>query len=532
MSEPSVDRPVLVVGAGPVGLTAANLLAGMGVPVVVVERNETTSDQAKAISLDDESLRTMQAAGLDDQILSVIVPGTGTRYYDRRGRALFHARGPEPYRSGYAFKNQFAQPELEAALMAALKGQSGIDLRFGSELVDLAQQAGAVAVRLRDVRSGEEQTETFSWALGCDGGRSTVRTLAEIGMAGTSHQDVWLVTDTLADPHRERYGLHYGTPDRPTVVVPGRDGRCRYEFRLFESERPENGVPGFELIRRLVAPYRELAPEHVERATTYTFNALVAEQWRKDRCLLLGDAAHMMPPFAGQGLNSGVRDAVNLCWKLAMVWRGAASPSLLDTYETERAPHAKATIAFSERLGEVVMTTSRSRAVMRDALVRTMLAVPAGRHYLEQMRYRPVSSFTDGFLVRGRNGLIGRTLPQPSVLTDDLRSSRLDDVLGTGLALLGVGVDEEAWASVPDTWPVERIDVRVGDLLPTRGRRRAIGDIGGGLERALGGARSRFVLLRPDRCVAAVTAPGSIGLIGELLEQYAMTSLETLSAVG
>lgn len=535
MSDPTgneSDRRVLVVGAGPVGLTTANLLAELGVPVVVVERNATTSDQAKAISLDDESLRAMQAAGLAEQILRVVVPGTGTRYFDRHGKALFQARGPEPYRSGYAFKSQFAQPEFEAVLLDGLRRRSSTEVRFNTELVDLTDEPGGVAVRLRDLPTGTESIQHFSWVLGCDGGRSRVRELTSTGMTGVSHPDVWLVADTLDDPHRERYGLHRGTPDRPTVIVPGRGGRCRYEFRLEPGETATPGEAPFELIQHLVSPYRDIRPDQVERATSYTFNAVVANSWRSRRCLLLGDAAHMMPPFAGQGLNSGVRDAANLAWKLALVWRGEADETLLDTYEQERAPHARATVAFSERLGTVVMTTDRRRALLRDTIVRTLLAVPAGRRYLDQMRYRPTPHFTEGFLISGRHPLVGRPLPQPNVLDDELHTVRLDEALGSRLVLLGVDVDPAAWSGIPNEWPVQRLDVTLGDMLPTRGARAAIGDVGGALERALGRARGKFVLVRPDRYVAAVLAPGRATAIGDLLGRYQVRESGATHACG
>lgn len=524
MSDMAADRPVLVVGAGPVGLTTATLLAEHGVPVVVVERNATTSDQAKAISLDDESLRTMQAAGIADEILRVVVPGTGTCYFDRHGKALFQARGPEPYRSGYAFKSQFAQPELEAVILDELRKRPSIDLRFSTELVGIANKPGGVAVRLRDLAADDtdsvsERTEFFSWVLGCDGGRSQVREQSGIGMTGMSHQEVWLVADTLEDPHRERYGLHRGTPERPTVIVPGRAGRCRYEFRLEPGEAAPGQAP-FELIQRLVAPYREIRPEQVERSTSYTFNGVVADSWRSGRCLLLGDAAHMMPPFAGQGLNSGVRDAANLAWKLALVWRGEAGESLLDTYETERVPHAKATVRFSERLGELVMTTNRRRALIRDTVVRAMLKVPAGRRYLEQMRYRPIPRLTSGFVVSGSDKLVGRALPQPLVLTDDLHTVRFDDALGSQMTLLGVDLDPGAWDGIPENWPFQRLDVTLGDLLPTTSVRRSIGDVGGALERSLGSSRGKFVLVRPDRFVAAVLSPEDASALGDLIDRY------------
>ncbi|KAB2388061.1 FAD-dependent monooxygenase, partial [Actinomadura montaniterrae] len=426
----STRPPVLIVGAGPVGLTTANLLAARGVPVVLAERNASTSDEAKAISLDDESLRTLQAAGLDEAVLEIVVPGTGTRYHDRKGRPLFQARGPEPYRLGHPFKNQFAQPELERVLLQNLKDRDGVDVRFGTRLIGIEDGPGGATAALEEA-CGTRTEMAASWVLGCDGGRSTVRELAGIGMTGTSHRDVWLVADTTGDPHDERYGMHLGRPDRPTVIVPGRDGRCRYEFRLRPGEGEGGTRPDFATIERLVSPYRTITPEQVERATNYTFNAVVADRWRDGRRFLLGDAAHMMPPFAGQGLNSGVRDTANLAWKLAEVWHGRAHERLLDTYEPERRPHAEATVAFSERLGRVVMTVDPMRGRLRDTAVRALLLVPWSRRYLTEMRFRPRAVHAEGVVVRTGHGderLVGTQLPQPRVLVPPgLRPRRLGD---------------------------------------------------------------------------------------------------------
>ncbi|MBO2460658.1 bifunctional 3-(3-hydroxy-phenyl)propionate/3-hydroxycinnamic acid hydroxylase [Actinomadura violacea] len=522
----STEPPVLIVGAGPVGLTAANLLAARGVPVVLVERNAATSDEAKAISLDDESLRTLQAAGLDDAVLEIVVPGTGTRYYDRKGRPLFQARGPEPYRLGHPFKNQFAQPELERVLLQNLKDRDGVDVRFGTELVAIEEGRDGVTAVLE---SGGARTEiAASRVLGCDGGRSTVRELKGIGMTGTSHREVWLVADTTGDHHDERYGMHLGRPDRPTVIVPGRDGRCRYEFRLRPGEGEGGTRPDFATIARLVAPYRTITPGQVERATNYTFNAVVADRWSDGRCFLLGDAAHMMPPFAGQGLNSGIRDAANLVWKLAEVRHGRADELLLGTYEPERRPHAEAIVAFSERLGRVVMTVDPMRGRLRDTAVRALLLVPWSRRYLTEMRFRPRAVHAAGVVVRTGHGderLAGTQLPQPRVLVPPgLRPRRFDDVLGDGPALLGVDVAPEAWERVGAAlgpWPARRIDVVLGDRLPRpRDGRQAVADADGRLGAALASARGRFVLVKPDRYIAAVFPSARAALVRDALAGY------------
>lgn len=521
---------MLVVGAGPVGLTFANLLVARGVSVLIVERNPCTSNEAKAISLDAESLRTYQTAGLAAQIEQIVVPGTGTRYYDRHDKVLFQARGGRPYQLGYAFKNQFAQPELEGVLAEDLAGR-GADVRFSTELVGLVDHADGVTAQLRHLSTGAVVEAEVSWVAGCDGGRSTVRQLLDIEMSGRSHEQTWLVVDTLGDHHRERYGMHHGNPSRPSVIVPGRDGRCRYEFRLRDGE----GVPGepssAEFIAELLAPCRTISEDQIERSVVYRFHGIVANQWRSGRCFILGDAAHMMPPFAGQGLNSGVRDAANLVWKLAMVWHGELAAVVLDTYELERRAHAKATVEFSELLGRVVMTTSRWRALLRDLVVRATLLTSAGRGYLRDMRYRPKAVHSEGVVSSaGRAGqrLVGSLLPQPLVLPGPrLCPERLDDALGSGLALLGVDVEPHEWnevAAVAARYklpPMREIDVVLEDLLPTSGTQRAaIVDADGTLEDLLAGVRGRFVLVKPDRYVAAVFAADEAATVAADLSRW------------
>ncbi|MEV4516316.1 FAD-dependent monooxygenase [Dactylosporangium sp. NPDC049525] len=521
--------PIAIVGGGPVGLTVANLLAARDVPVVLVERNASTSDEAKAISLDDESLRTLEAADLAEAVLATVVPGTGTRYYDRHGRPLFHARGPRQNRLGYPFKNQFAQPELERVLLDALKSRPQAHVRFATELVEVLDHGDTIEVGLRPAGSEGPSREFLpaAWVLGCDGGRSTVRELCGIAMNGVSHNDLWLVVDTIEDPHDERYGMHRGTPERPTVIVPGRDGRCRYEFRLYDGEAVKGDQPSFELVSKLIAPYRPLAREQVERCVTYTFNAVVAVSWRKGRCLLLGDAAHMMPPFAGQGLNSGIRDAANLAWKIGEVWHRRATDDLLDTYEAERAPNAKAMVGFSQQLGAVVMTTSRLRAFIRDLAVRATLATRPGRRYLAEMRFRPAARHSAG-LVFGNHPLTGTQLPQPCVLVAPrLHLRPLDEVLGDGLSILGIDVSDAWWRLIDAepwdnaAWLRGRIDVRLGDRLPRPAEgRQAVADADGRLQEALGSAQGQFVLVKPDRYIAAVFGPKDIRTAAEAMRKF------------
>ncbi|MCE7011072.1 FAD-dependent monooxygenase [Kibdelosporangium philippinense] len=492
---------VAIAGAGPVGMTAAALLVRLGLDVIVIERNATTSDEPKAISIDDEALRVYQSADLQERLLDIIVPGTGTRYYNASGRPVFQARAARPYRLGHPFKNPFAQPDLERELMAHLRAQSNATVMMGTELLGFTQDADGVELKVRD---GSIRAR---YLLGCDGGRSTVREYQHIGMTGESYSDVWLVADVLGDPHNERYGMHHGDPSRPYVIIPGRDGRCRYEFLLHPGEGEAGVRPPFELVQSLLAPFRTLEPAEVERVVTYRFNGVVANEWRHGRTFLLGDAAHMMPPFAGQGLNSGIRDAANLTWKIADVLAGRLDESALDSYEAERRPHAEATVQLSVKLGRVVMTTNPRLAERRDVLIDRVMSTADGRSFLEEMQYRPPHVYRSGLVSAGGGDVIG----QPRVFdTATNRTVMLDDVLGVGWALVGVGVDLDSYAdAVSETCPVAPavFHVPVDDRLPG-GDVRVLVDVDGGLDIEFAPYRGKFVLVRPDRFVAAAWEPG------------------------
>ncbi|KJF24617.1 MULTISPECIES: FAD-dependent monooxygenase [unclassified Rhodococcus (in: high G+C Gram-positive bacteria)] len=509
---------VAICGAGPVGMTAAALLAARGLDVVVLEQRMTTSDEPKAISIDDEALRVYQQAGIAEAVMRIMVPGTGTQYFGSDNKPLFHARAAVPYRLGYPFKNPFAQPDLERMLLSALREHPRVDVHFGTEVTGVEQDQDSVTISMTG------GSVVARYAFGCDGGRSTIRELFGVTMSGRSYADVWLVVDTLGDFHTERFGMHHGDPERPHVIVPGLDGRCRYEFRLFPGEGEPTDTPSFELIEQLLRRYRDITPEQVERAVNYRFNAVVADDWQIGRCFLLGDAAHMMPPFAGQGLNSGIRDAANLSWKIADVLDGRLREESLHSYQSERSPHAAATVRASERLGRVVMTTSSGLARRRDELVGAALATPAGRTFFEEMRYRPVQQFTDGLVIPGPN--VGVPVGQPRAFdTIEKRIDLLDHFLGDGWALIGVDVvDAGEWADASDVatlFDSTAACVPVDEVLPRLSQRVLI-DVDGGLNREFDCYRGRFVLLRPDHFVAAAWYPHDTAQVADVLRTWTL----------
>lgn len=518
--EPNAD--VIVVGAGPVGMTAATLLAARGVSVIVLEAQAEPVAEPKAISIDDESLRTYQAAGIADRIMRIVVPGTGTVYYGCDGRRLFQASGPAPYRLGFPFKNPFAQPELEHVLRSVLTENPHVDLRFGSRVLNVAQDRRRVCAVIEV--AGIARSVRARYLIAADGGRSTVRTLLGIDMTGRSYTDNWLVVDTLEDTRTERYAMHHGRPERPHVIVPGLDGRCRYEFYLHPGEAEPGPNLDFALIERLLEPHRNIRPEQVQRAVVYRFNAVNADEWRRGNIFLMGDAAHMMPPFAGQGLNSGIRDAANLCWKIAGVLDGTLEERVLSTYEAERRPHVDSTIHISERLGRVVMTTSKRLATSRDRIIRRMLETDDGRNYLQQMRYRPANAITDGLVRSGDIGA-GIAVAQPRVFDAAASKVRmLDELAGRGWTTIGVDVPAEAWTDAEFVCAMtraRRLHVVVEQTLPNAiANARVLVDVDGGLVREFEPYRGRFLLMRPDRLIAASWTPGDEEDLRVWLDQW------------
>jgi 3-(3-hydroxy-phenyl)propionate hydroxylase len=488
---------VLVVGAGPTGLAAANVLGRLGIDTIVVERDRSVASEPRAVSIDDEAMRLLQWLDLAENAEPAVRPGTGTRYYSAAGRLLAAASTPVPPPFGHPLKNPIDHGAFTRFLLDALDAHPSVSVRFRAELVGLDPD-GSALVR---TPAGDERIEA-RWVLGCDGGRSATRKLLGIEMAGHSLEEPWLVIDARDDPHTEPYAMHHGDPARPHVVVPYGDGRCRYEFLLLPGE-DEAGATSFAMVQRLLAAHRpNLLPEHVLRQRVYVFHALLATTWRRGRAFLLGDAAHMMPPFAGQGLNSGLKDAANLAWKLAAVLRGELDEHVLDSYELERRPYAAAMIDLSVRRGRVVMTTSRTRARLRDGVALLARRVPALRRRLDTLPVKPPARHEDGLVVSGP-AIAGAMLPQPHVVGADGRRALLDEVLGSGFALLEVepiqgGARSPVW---------ERLGARRVRLSLDEARPSALADADGLLRDALADCRGQIVVVRPDRFVLGSFVP-------------------------
>jgi 3-(3-hydroxy-phenyl)propionate hydroxylase len=424
---------VLIVGGGPTGLTLANLLGTEGVNTVLIERNPGCVPEPRAIGLDGESLRTLQACGLVDTVLPTIREGFIADYVNGQGEFLFSVDlNPRPY--GFCLQNSFDQPTLERQLLAGLQRFGCVSVFHSTSLADFTQDDRSVTATLAN-DAGEQQGLRADYLVACDGGRSGVRRRLDIAMEGNRLPQKWLVIDTvdhfLTGEPECRF---FCDPARPgmTLLRPG--GERRWEWMLMGDESDEEMLAE-ERIRDLLAAHTEPDRVEVYRKCVYGFSAVVAERFREGRVFLAGDAAHMTPPFAGQGLNAGVRDVRNLSWKLARVLDGSLPESLLHTYDLERHDAAREMVDVAVILGEQIQPTDPAAAAERDATFAAINADPAAAKAFSDDVTAPLRDvcMQGGWLDTDEPA--GRLLPQPAIATKG-GGPRLDDLLGTGFAAL------------------------------------------------------------------------------------------------
>ncbi|HEY6540432.1 MAG TPA: FAD-dependent monooxygenase [Ktedonobacteraceae bacterium] len=462
--------PVVVVGAGPTGLAAANLLGKAGIATLLVECSVGISDIPKAIALDDEALRICQAMGRSLALRGCILSDLSVECVSQ-GRLLAKVV-PQRRSNGYSLISTFYQPEFEAVLLDGLRHFPCVEVRFQHTVESLNQDANGVIVAMR-TPEGTLQQVRCAYLLACDGGRSTVRHTLNIPLQGMTFEQRWLVIDALcAETPQNKCVTIFCNSQRPAVAIPGPNHRQRWEFMLLPGETTEAMLEP-AAISALLHQAGASPPTQIIRQAIYTFHAAQAKTFSQGRVFLLGDAAHMMPPFGGQGLNSGLRDAHNLVWKVAMVLQDRASASLLETYHPERSRHAARMVAFASILGTIFMSTARPLASSRNLLIRLLYALPLTRAYLMEMRIKPQAKYKAGFFVfrERKPGGVGSLLPQPEVITRQGQRVLLDEVLGAGFTLLRRHRDpEEAFANVKtDFWEhlgARFVCIQTDDALP------------------------------------------------------------------
>jgi len=438
---------VAIIGAGPIGLMLANLLAAAGVNVVVIERNGGLVGLPRAIAYDVETLRLFAQVGLFDAIAPGLIQNPRVVYFNARGVKLMEIV-PPPTPFGHSPLGTFYQPHFEQVLLDGLKRYASEHAFFTHTVTSLAQDRGGVDARIETPRG--QRTLRAKFVVGCDGGASSTRESIGARLVGSTYAERWLVIDALIDNHSVDGITFFCDPRRPTVRLPAVGSRVRFEFMQLPDENPDE-LASDDSVKRLLAPFADLSHVEIERRVVYTFHARVADKWRKDRVLLAGDAAHLMPPFAGQGMNSGMRDVANLAWKLATVVTANVGDDILETYEIERADHVRAMVTLSRRLGAVIMPTNPAIAALRDAVFALLNLSPGFRAFIRRGGVlEPPYISRSALTGTGRDAVIGQMLPQPDVSSGgDARP--LDTYFDCHQWLaLGVGSDPSAATSIRD----------------------------------------------------------------------------------
>ena len=482
--------PVVILGAGPTGVTVATLLAQYGVECLLLDRWAQVYPQPRAVHLDDEVYRILARLGVAEEFAEVSRPALGLRLVDGSLRTLAEfTRATRLSRNGFPQANMFDQPDLERLLRTNLQRYPRAEFRGDVEVRDVTQDGSRALVtyarRSADGDLGAERVVSADYVLGCDGANSVTRRSIGSAMADLGFDQRWLVVDvaTSVDLHQWE-GVHQVCdPDRAGTYMRIGERRYRWEFRLRDHESAADFAT-LDAVTPLIRPWTEHArPGDLKlvRATEYTFRAQLADRWRCGRILLLGDAAHLTPPFIGQGMGAGLRDAANLAWKVAAVLTGALPADVLDSYERERKPHARHMIRLALAVGRAMTAGGRAGDLARRLVVPRM-------HLLPGLRAKVLASETPALhrsaLVRKRLGtgrLAGRLCPNP-VLAE---GGRLDDVLGDGFALLTTGTPT----------PAER------ELIDRRGATLHVAAPGSELATWLG--RAGTAIVRPDRTVLA-----------------------------
>ncbi|WP_354701739.1 3-(3-hydroxy-phenyl)propionate/3-hydroxycinnamic acid hydroxylase [Paraconexibacter sp. AEG42_29] len=475
------DYDVVVCGLGPVGQLLALLLGDHGVRTLAFDRAAAPYPLPRAAVLDDEVLRILQSVGLDAAVLAESQVQPRASIVTAAGRAV-EVLSAQDGLLGHPPLISINQPAVERALLGALPARTSVQVRRSLTLDAVDRRAERVDVYVRPTGGGRSERISARYLVGCDGGGSAVRARLQVPFVGRTAAQRWVVVDATVDrPLRKVPHPHFvGRAERPIVTLPMSPGRHRWEWMLHPGEDPAPFLQP-DAIRRGVDEWLDGETATIERAIVYTFHTRTAATWRRGRVLLAGDAAHVMPPFAGQGFSSGARDAANLAWKLAAVLDGAPD-ALLDSYEQERRPHVAAMQRTANMMGGFVQATSPRRVRLRDAWLSAIDGTRVQTWLAGNVK--PLPTYGAGAFAERPHRLpfrrtVGALFPQ---------SGRLDDRLGFGWA--AVAVDDVSRSLLADAGITVADPGADGAWLTTRG--------------------VDWALLRPDRFVFAAGGPADV----------------------
>ncbi|TCB24422.1 bifunctional 3-(3-hydroxy-phenyl)propionate/3-hydroxycinnamic acid hydroxylase [Acinetobacter sp. ANC 4633] len=521
------NAQVAILGAGPVGLTIANYLSKQGISVVVVEKLDSLIDYPRAIGIDDEALRTIQSLGLINKVLPHTTPNHAMRFLTPKGHCFADIQ-PMTREFGWPRRNAFIQPQVDNVLLESLQQYKTATVLFSRDLTQFSQDANGVTL---NIETADQKSEVVhaQYLVACDGGNSIVRRTLNIGFDGKTAPNQWIVVDIENDPLATPHIYLCCDPVRPYVSAALPHGIRRFEFMVMPGETQEE-LSKPENINKLLS---KVLPNtnniEVIRQRVYTHNARIADKFRVDRILLAGDAAHIMPVWQGQGYNSGMRDAFNLAWKLALVVQGKSGAALLDSYQVERKDHAKAMIDLSVMAGHVLAPPKVWQGFVRDSIAYALNYIKPIKQYLLEMRFKPMPQYKDGALVTDGNkkSPIGKMFIQPQVKLESGETALLDDVIDNDFAIIAWGVDPKWGINDATMKKWKSLGVKFIQVLPAvqidNPQRKkldgviTIGDLDVDIRSWFGKTSQSIVILRPDRFVAALAIPQTLNSISNEL---------------
>lgn len=460
-------KDVVIVGAGPVGMFTALLLAQRGLTVDLYERWGTLYPQPRACGVDHENIRQLQGLGLIDELAPLLEPVIGPdmtyQFKDAAFETLLQIDWNRPGASGWAQVNQFYQPDFERVMLHRLQDSPNVTVQYNRELVGFNQGEGAVALEFIESSNPATRFQAEArYAIGADGARSTVRDLLGLKYIDVGFAYDWLVVDVI--PHEVRewkpYVMQYLDPARPTTLVGSGPGRRRWEFMRLPGETIDE-LNTTETAWKLLAPW-DIGPDNatLERHTVYTFRGSWVDQWKHGRVLLAGDAAHLMPPFLAQGLCAGMRDGLALAWRLGAVLTDGANEDLLESYGPERRGHVVEIIEQAVDLGRLICMTDPADVAARDAQMKAAMKNPA-------LALKPPPEPRLGYAGAFRHDDAGSGyLSTQGRLRRGDREGLFDDVVGKGWQLLMRSKQGRVSLDRATREVLEQLDAGVADFGP------------------------------------------------------------------
>ena len=445
-----LDFDVVIVGAGPCGVTTANLLGQYGVRTLVIDQSPTILNIPRAIGVCNEGSRVLERAGLANYTRSALKDIHCVNVNKPDGSLLMKLNSS--VLNGYLSQRTFYQPELEQYLRDALNKYHHVVLRTATECLQFDDYGDHVSVRIHEQGAAPEQLNC-RYLLACDGARSPIRKQLGVEFVGSTYSEDWVVVDVAKDPAPSNEIDVFANTDRPGLTLPAPGGKRRWEFVIKKGECNEV-MSSYEKIAELLSPWGNVEDMQLERRAVYTFNARVADQFKVGNVFLMGDAAHVTPPFAGQGMMAGLRDAYNLAWKLAFVIQGRMDHRVLNSYESERKPQVKQIVNTAKMLGGVILPQGIASGLLRDLALKRMAGGKKEKR-AEGRRIAKIANHINGsrfpMLIKRifkKNGhKLGIEFPQNQVINNQRQTVLIDDELSNDFYIMGYGVNPAEWLS-------------------------------------------------------------------------------------